>query len=143
VDIHVVGGADEAAVLRGTFLARSRAYLQPGRSSEKVRWRGYALGVSAMAVCTLLGMAMTRSSTHQIVMVYLLAVAIVAARFGRGPAVLASVLGVAAFDFFFVPPQLTFAFRRAVSLTFDHAGRRTADFKFDCERAVPGALRDT
>jgi two-component system sensor histidine kinase KdpD len=36
-------------------------------------------------------------------------VAVVAARFGRGPAVLASVLGVAAFDFFFVPPQLTFA----------------------------------
>jgi two-component system sensor histidine kinase KdpD len=57
VDIHVVGGADEAAVLRGTFLARSRAYLQPGRSSEKARWPGYALGAAAVAMCTLLGMS--------------------------------------------------------------------------------------
>ena len=30
-------------------------------------------------------------------------------QFGRGPSILASILGVAAFDFFFVPPQLTFA----------------------------------
>jgi two-component system sensor histidine kinase KdpD len=42
-------------------------------------------------------------------MVYLLAVVLLAARYGRGPAIATSVLGVAAFDFFFVPPQLTFA----------------------------------
>ena len=42
-------------------------------------------------------------------MVYLLAVVLIAVRFGRGPAVTASVLAVAAFDFFFVPPLLTFA----------------------------------
>ena len=30
-------------------------------------------------------------------------------RFGRGPAVLAAFLNVAAFDFFFVPPRLSFA----------------------------------
>jgi two-component system sensor histidine kinase KdpD len=110
VDIHVVGGADEAALLRGTFLARSRAYLQSDRTSEKVRWPGYALGVSTIIVCTLVGMLMTPLfEVANIVMVYLLGVAIVAARSGRGPAILASVLGVAAFDFFFVPPQLTFA----------------------------------
>ena len=33
----------------------------------------------------------------------------VAVRYGRGPAVLASVVSVAAFDFFFVPPRLSFA----------------------------------
>ncbi len=32
-----------------------------------------------------------------------------AIRYGRGPSVLASILSVAAFDFFFVPPYLTFA----------------------------------
>ena len=42
-------------------------------------------------------------------MVYLLGVAFVAARHGRLPSVLASILSVAAFDFFFVPPHLTFA----------------------------------
>jgi two-component system sensor histidine kinase KdpD len=42
-------------------------------------------------------------------MVYLLGLVPVAARYGRGASVLASVLSVAAFDFFFVPPSLTFA----------------------------------
>jgi len=42
-------------------------------------------------------------------MLCLLAVVIVAVRFGRGPAVLAAFIGVASFDFFFVPPRFTFA----------------------------------
>ena len=44
-----------------------------------------------------------------IAMVYLLAVALIAMRFGRGPAVFASFASVAAFDFFFVPPRFSFA----------------------------------
>jgi len=44
-----------------------------------------------------------------IVMIFLLAVLIVAVRCGRGPAVLASFLSVAEFDFFFVPPRFSFA----------------------------------
>jgi two-component system sensor histidine kinase KdpD len=44
-----------------------------------------------------------------LIMVYLLGVVIVAARFGRGPSILATVLSVATFDFFFVRPYLTFA----------------------------------
>lgn len=44
-----------------------------------------------------------------IAMVYLLAVVVIALRFGRGPAVATSILSVGAFDFFFVPPNLTFA----------------------------------
>ncbi len=43
------------------------------------------------------------------VMVFLAAVAAVAYRFGRGPAVFGSVLAVAVFDVFFVPPFYTFA----------------------------------
>ena len=43
-------------------------------------------------------------------MIYLLGVAFVAARYGRAAvASLAAVLGVVVFDFFFVPPFLTFA----------------------------------
>ena len=42
-------------------------------------------------------------------MIYLLGVVVVALRFGRGPSILASLLGVAAFDFCFVPPRWTFA----------------------------------
>ncbi len=43
-----------------------------------------------------------------IVMLFLLAVLGVAMRYGRGPAALASIVNVAAFDFFFVPPRLSF-----------------------------------
>ena len=43
------------------------------------------------------------------VMVYLLAVVLAAVRLGRRPAILTAFLGVMAFDFFFVPPRLTFA----------------------------------
>jgi len=44
-----------------------------------------------------------------IAMFYLLAVVIAAVRLGRKPATVTSLLGVLAFDFFFVPPRLTFA----------------------------------
>jgi two-component system sensor histidine kinase KdpD len=44
-----------------------------------------------------------------IVMLFLLAEVLVAVRCGRGPAVLAAFMSVAAFDFFFVPPRLSFA----------------------------------
>ena len=44
-----------------------------------------------------------------IAMLYLLSVVVVAVRAGRGPSVAASILGVAAFDFFCVPPYFTFA----------------------------------
>ena len=50
-----------------------------------------------------------RFALANMIMVYLLGVIAVAVQFGRGPSILASVLGVLAFDFFFVPPQLTFA----------------------------------
>jgi two-component system, OmpR family, sensor histidine kinase KdpD len=110
IDLHVVGGADEAAVLRNPFFARSRAYLSAPAKTEKLRWPGYAWGVAAMAFCTTAGMLMNPLfELVNVAMVYLLAVVLIAARYGRGPAVATSVLAVAAFDFFFVPPQLTFA----------------------------------
>ena len=42
-------------------------------------------------------------------MLFLLMVVFVALKFGRGPAILASFLGVGAFDFFYVPPRFSFA----------------------------------
>jgi two-component system, OmpR family, sensor histidine kinase KdpD len=44
-----------------------------------------------------------------IVAIFILTVVLVAVRFGRGPAALAAVLSVGAFDFFFVPPRFSFA----------------------------------
>jgi two-component system sensor histidine kinase KdpD len=112
IDILVVGGADETAALRSPFLARSRAYLQAASAPEaaKLRWPGYAWSITSVAACTLVGMAMTPAfELVNVAMVYLLAVVLIAFRHGRWPAVATSFFGVASFDFFFVPPQLSFA----------------------------------
>src|SRR5437016_6905538 len=110
IDLVVVGGADEASALRNPFLARSRAYLGAARPGTKRRWPGYAWGVMATAVWTALGALMSpQFELVNIAMGYLLAVVLVAVRFGRDPAIATSFLAVAAFDFFFVPPLLSFA----------------------------------
>ncbi len=94
----------------------------------KRHWVGYACAALATVGCTLAGWAMRpRFDLVNIAMVYLFAVVIIALRFPRGPAIFASVLCVAAFDFLFVPPQgrlsvddvqylLTFAIMLAVAL---------------------------
>ncbi len=110
IDIQVVARSGDAALARNPFLARTRAYLGAPQPSAKRRWPGYAWAIGATIAATSLGALMAPAFAEtNIVMVYLLAVAVVATRFGRGPAVTASVLGVAAFDFFFVPPKLTFS----------------------------------
>jgi len=50
---------------------------------------------------------------ENVIMLYLLGVVWVTVRFGRGPGLLASFLSVLAFDFFFVPPPLSFTVRDA------------------------------
>ncbi|NOT69586.1 MAG: two-component system sensor histidine kinase KdbD [Methylophilaceae bacterium] len=73
-------------------------------------WRGYIMAIIACAVVTLLAAPLhTIFELSNIVMLFLLMVVFVALKFGRGPAILASFLGVGAFDFFYVPPRLSFA----------------------------------
>lgn len=74
------------------------------------RWPAYARSVGVILLCTLLArLIFPWFELSNLVMTYLLGVVLVALRYGRGPSVLASVLAVAAFDFFFVQPYLTFA----------------------------------
>ncbi|MBN1231707.1 MAG: DUF4118 domain-containing protein [Anaerolineales bacterium] len=59
---------------------------------------------------TIIGLAVRRNiNPTNLVMLYLLAVVIIAVFWGRGPAVFSAVLGVLCFDVFLVPPYLTFA----------------------------------
>jgi len=68
------------------------------------------VAVSAALACTVAGIGMRpRFELVNIAMVYLLAVVLVAQHYSRGPAILATVLSVAAFDLLFVPPQGTFS----------------------------------
>ena len=75
-------------------------------------WRltGYVYAVAAVAAATLVAWTLAGAfAPTNLIMVYLLAVVAVAGWAGRGPATLAVILGVAAFDFFFVPPPYSLA----------------------------------
>ncbi len=70
----------------------------------------YALAVVACLLTALIATPLRHYfDLVNIVMLFLLTVFLVALRLGREPAILASFLSVALFDFFFVPPRLTFA----------------------------------
>ncbi len=72
-------------------------------------WPLYCKSVILVGAMTLGGEFVKRNlEPANLVMCYLLAVVIVATRWGLGPAVFTSVLSVLAFDFFLVPPYLTF-----------------------------------
>ncbi|TDG06496.1 sensor histidine kinase KdpD [Paraburkholderia guartelaensis] len=67
----------------------------------------YAFAICA-AITAIASMLLDRIAQTNLVMLYLLGAVFTAARLGRGPGVLFSFLGVAAFDFFFVPPRMSF-----------------------------------
>jgi two-component system sensor histidine kinase KdpD len=73
-------------------------------------WTDYLLAGGTIAAFTIgAHLLHPHLQPANLIMIYLLAVVAVALRSGRGPSILAAVLAVAAFDFFFVPPRLTFA----------------------------------
>ena len=73
-------------------------------------WLRYFWGLMLVAAATALGSAIAPYiSPTNLIVIYLLTVVLAAFYLGRGPAVLTSVLGVMAFDYFFVPPFLTLA----------------------------------
>jgi two-component system sensor histidine kinase KdpD len=99
IDIYVITGeAGEGRPLVTRALQRTS------------HWSKYAYAVIGVGVSTVLAWAMfPYFGAANLIMVYLLGVVLVAIRCGRGPSVLSSVLSVATFDFFFVPPYYSFA----------------------------------
>jgi len=70
----------------------------------------YLLSSALAVLFTLLGFPLRRFlDPTNLVMLYLVAVVIAAVFLGRGPAILASILSVLAFDYFFVDPRFSFA----------------------------------
>lgn len=102
IDIYVIQGAEE-----------SRDALPVRPEARPVEWRPY-LGSTAL-IALAAGVVFATRRLHiadaeaNTVMLFLAAVAFAAFRYGRGPAILASVLAVLVFDFLFVPPFHTFA----------------------------------
>ncbi|CAH2032312.1 sensor histidine kinase [Trichlorobacter ammonificans] len=102
-------GAVDVVVVSFESTGRSSSRETPPRR-QPVRIRGYAASIVLVTVATML-CALVRPFLEptNMVMIYLLAVVLAAVRLERKPAMLTALLGVLAFDFFFVPPFLTFA----------------------------------
>jgi two-component system, OmpR family, sensor histidine kinase KdpD len=88
----------------------ARARLADRSDRVKPTWQPYAWAVAACAAATVLGTGMQPYfELANIVMIFLLAVVLIGVKFDRGPSVLAAFLSVILFDFFLVPPRLSFA----------------------------------
>jgi two-component system sensor histidine kinase KdpD len=73
-------------------------------------WRGVLLALGACGAVTAIALPIRTALDHaNIVMVYLLAVSLIAMWLGRLPAVVAAVASVILFDFFFVEPRFSLA----------------------------------
>ncbi|HZU82921.1 MAG TPA: DUF4118 domain-containing protein [Polyangiaceae bacterium] len=70
---------------------------------------GFVAGVTAVALATVVCWVWLDHRLPDVVMVYLLAVVVVAMRFGYPASLTAAALGVAAFDFFFTRPYFSLA----------------------------------
>ncbi len=99
IDVYVISG----------FEAEPKKPRRRSTEAPRAPSLGWIAAVVAVVVSTLLGVAFAREQTADVVMVFLLGVVLVAMRFGYGPSLLAAVLAVVAFDFFFVTPYYSFA----------------------------------
>ncbi len=100
IDVQIVRGEGEAVrPLRGPTVA------------PRFAWPSYLKALAIVSVGSLIAITIDRMGLREtnVVMVFLAAVAVVAAVCGTGPAILASVVAVLVFDFGFVPPLFSFA----------------------------------
>jgi two-component system sensor histidine kinase KdpD len=112
IDLIEIGRSSASAQNGGIKPVAALPTLPGSDTSERRRrkrlrylWTAIACG-AVTGLSTPLALRFDRSN---IVAIYLLTVVLVGVRFGRGPAALAAVLSVSAFDFFFVPPRFSFA----------------------------------
>ncbi|MGA8031825.1 MAG: two-component system sensor histidine kinase KdpD [Casimicrobiaceae bacterium] len=90
--------------------ARTSTAVEAQAEREPLAWQGYAGALGLCIAVTLVTTPLLHVfDLANIVMLFMLAVVVVALLFGRGPAVLAAVANVLAFDVFFVPPRLSLA----------------------------------
>ncbi|MGZ8194869.1 MAG: DUF4118 domain-containing protein [Methylosarcina sp.] len=96
------------------LVARRKEVLPGLLQRSKTRKKGYYIGYLWAVGVTLLSAVLARLmhgrfEQSNLAMIFLLGVVLIATRFGRGPSVFASILGVLVFDFFFVTPYHSFA----------------------------------
>lgn len=93
----------------GSFGEGMMTLLKRLQGKRRLRTNEYVWSVGLIAITTAVGLLLrTHLQVIDVAMLFLLAVVVVGYRYRRGPAVLASLLSIAAFDFAFVPPYYTF-----------------------------------
>ena len=108
LDVFEVGRSESARRLGRVVQAATEE--GDTEAAPGVDWRGYAWAAASSVAITVAATPLRHVlDLANIVMLFLLGAVAVAMRFGRGPAALAATLNVALFDFFFVPPRLSFA----------------------------------
>jgi two-component system, OmpR family, sensor histidine kinase KdpD len=109
VEIGRAGGPERGGQEHGGRLLANPAASVGGerRKTKRARYLWTVLACVGVTLgCLPLAAHFDRSN---IVAIFILTVVLIAVRFGRGPAALAAVVSVLAFDFFFVPPRFSFA----------------------------------
>ncbi|MBK8816519.1 MAG: sensor histidine kinase KdpD [Methylococcaceae bacterium] len=115
INIYLLGSpknqAEDDLKIASTLKTRTLPGLKqqiPARIRK--RYLGYLWASVVTGVSTLVAWLLFNNlELANLVMVYLLGVVFVATRFGRGPSVLASILGVSLFDLLFVQPYFSFS----------------------------------
>ena len=113
LDIVEVGQADSARRLARAAPSAPAGIGEEARDPHDTKplhvWVRYAWAIASSAAITLLAHPLLDVfDLANIVMLFLLGTVLVALKLGRGPSALAAFLNVAAFDFFFVAPRLSF-----------------------------------
>ncbi len=109
VDLIEIGGESSRQSSMNDGLGNKASREEDEQDGRWPYW-GYVLAGSASLLTALAATPLLRYfDLANIVMLFLLTVVLVAIRLGRGPSVVATVVGVLAFDFFFVPPRFSFA----------------------------------
>ncbi|MBR7954915.1 DUF4118 domain-containing protein [Burkholderia cenocepacia] len=112
VDLMLIRGSASDETRAAPLDARARdwrdAFAQFGTHRSPPRHYAYAAAICA-AITVVASVVSGRLDLTNLVMLYLLGVVFSAVRLGRGPGVLQSFLSVAAFDYFFVPPRMSFS----------------------------------
>ncbi len=108
LDIMEVGTTESVRRLAPAVPVGARE--EESESVWQESWPRYAWSLGACIGTSLLTFPMLpHFDLANIVMLFLLCVVLVAVKLGRGPAMLAAILSVASFDFFFVAPRFSFA----------------------------------
>jgi two-component system sensor histidine kinase KdpD len=105
-------GFDVITIGLGDIALPTQQAAAPATAQESVpiKWERYAWALGTTLICTVIAFAMyPYFELANIVMAYVLGSTIAGVRFGRGPALVAAIANVIAFDFCFVPPRFTFS----------------------------------